>query len=86
MGGALLTLTFFLDFHVLLFFFLSFLILTGHAIFKLTYLSNHDYKHLYFESDAATVNEIVLKVRGVHNEMGGNDSRCPRPVSTRGQE
>lgn len=36
--------------------------LTGHAIFKLTYLSNHDYKPLYFESDAATVNEIVLKV------------------------
>ncbi|KPP69931.1 hypothetical protein Z043_111274, partial [Scleropages formosus] len=33
-----------------------------HAIFKLTYLSNHDYKPLYFESDAATVNEIVLKV------------------------
>ncbi|KAM9083710.1 target of rapamycin complex 2 subunit MAPKAP1 isoform 4-T5 [Megaptera novaeangliae] len=33
----------------------------SHAIFKLTYLSNHDYKHLYFESDAATVNEIVLK-------------------------
>lgn len=38
------------------------LCLTGHAIFKLTYLSNHDYKPLYFESDAATVNEIVLKV------------------------
>lgn len=37
--------------------------LLGHAIFKLTYLSNHDYKPLYFESDAATVNEIVLKVR-----------------------
>lgn len=36
--------------------------LVGHAIFKLTYLSNHDYKPLYFESDAATVNEIVLKV------------------------
>ena len=36
--------------------------LAGHAIFKLTYLSNHDYKPLYFESDAATVNEIVLKV------------------------
>ncbi|XP_054092772.1 target of rapamycin complex 2 subunit MAPKAP1 isoform X12 [Callithrix jacchus] len=35
----------------------------SHAIFKLTYLSNHDYKHLYFESDAATVNEIVLKMR-----------------------
>ncbi|XP_068104053.1 target of rapamycin complex 2 subunit MAPKAP1 [Hyperolius riggenbachi] len=34
----------------------------GHAMFKLTYLNNHDYKHLYFESDAATVNEIVLKV------------------------
>ncbi|XP_048181496.1 target of rapamycin complex 2 subunit MAPKAP1 isoform X3 [Corvus hawaiiensis] len=34
----------------------------SHAIFKLTYLSNHDYKHLYFESDAATVNEIVLKI------------------------
>lgn len=34
----------------------------SHAIFKLTYLSNHDYKHQYFESDAATVNEIVLKV------------------------
>ncbi|XP_039717552.1 target of rapamycin complex 2 subunit MAPKAP1 isoform X2 [Pteropus medius] len=34
----------------------------SHAIFKLTYLSNHDYKHLYFESDAATINEIVLKV------------------------
>ncbi len=34
----------------------------GHAIFKLTYLSNHDYKALYFECDAATVNEIVLKV------------------------
>ncbi|XP_070286769.1 target of rapamycin complex 2 subunit MAPKAP1 isoform X2 [Myotis yumanensis] len=34
----------------------------SHAIFKLTYLSNHDYKHLYFESDAATVNEIMLKV------------------------
>lgn len=29
--------------------------LSGHAIFKLTYLSNHDYKPLYFESDAATV-------------------------------
>lgn len=38
------------------------LCLLGHAIFKLTYLSNHDYKPLYFESDAATVNEIVLKV------------------------
>lgn len=36
--------------------------LAGHAIFKLTYLSNHDYKPLYFESDAATINEIVLKV------------------------
>lgn len=36
--------------------------LLGHAIFKVTYLSNHDYKPLYFESDAATVNEIVLKV------------------------
>ncbi|XP_070452592.1 target of rapamycin complex 2 subunit MAPKAP1 isoform X4 [Equus przewalskii] len=35
----------------------------SHAIFKLTYLSNHDYKHLYFESDAATVNEIVLKMK-----------------------
>ncbi|XP_060768985.1 target of rapamycin complex 2 subunit MAPKAP1 isoform X3 [Neoarius graeffei] len=34
----------------------------SHAIFKLTYLSNHDYKVLYFECDAATVNEIVLKV------------------------
>ncbi|XP_028318227.1 target of rapamycin complex 2 subunit MAPKAP1 isoform X2 [Gouania willdenowi] len=34
----------------------------SHAIFKVTYLSNHDYKALYFESDAATVNEIVLKV------------------------
>ncbi|XP_056313252.1 target of rapamycin complex 2 subunit MAPKAP1 isoform X2 [Danio aesculapii] len=34
----------------------------NHAIFKLTYLSNHDYKALYFECDAATVNEIVLKV------------------------
>uniref|UniRef100_A0A6I8SQN0 Target of rapamycin complex 2 subunit MAPKAP1 n=1 Tax=Xenopus tropicalis TaxID=8364 RepID=A0A6I8SQN0_XENTR len=34
----------------------------SHAMFKVTYLSNHDYKHLYFESDAATVNEIVLKV------------------------
>ncbi|XP_061590509.1 target of rapamycin complex 2 subunit MAPKAP1 isoform X1 [Cololabis saira] len=34
----------------------------SHAIFKLTYLSSHDYKPLYFESDAATVNEIVLKV------------------------
>ncbi|XP_029940636.1 target of rapamycin complex 2 subunit MAPKAP1 isoform X1 [Salarias fasciatus] len=34
----------------------------SHAIFKLTYLSNHDYKPLYFESDATTVNEIVLKV------------------------
>uniref|UniRef100_A0A671L975 Target of rapamycin complex 2 subunit MAPKAP1 n=1 Tax=Sinocyclocheilus anshuiensis TaxID=1608454 RepID=A0A671L975_9TELE len=34
----------------------------SHAIFKLTYLSNHDYKALYFDCDAATVNEIVLKV------------------------
>ncbi|XP_041094442.1 target of rapamycin complex 2 subunit MAPKAP1-like [Polyodon spathula] len=34
----------------------------SHAIFKLTYLSSHDYKPLYFESDAATINEIVLKV------------------------
>uniref|UniRef100_A0A3B5ME96 Target of rapamycin complex 2 subunit MAPKAP1 n=1 Tax=Xiphophorus couchianus TaxID=32473 RepID=A0A3B5ME96_9TELE len=34
----------------------------SHAIFKITYHSNHDYKALYFESDAATVNEIVLKV------------------------
>ncbi|CAG5867092.1 unnamed protein product [Menidia menidia] len=33
----------------------------SHAIFKITYLSNHDYKPLYFESDAAIVNEIVLK-------------------------
>lgn len=39
-----------------------FALFAGHAIFKLTYLSNHDYKPLYFESDAATVNEIVLKV------------------------
>lgn len=38
-------------------------VLSGHAIFKLIYLSNHDYKVLYFESDAATVNEIVLKVK-----------------------
>lgn len=38
------------------------LLLPGYAIFKLTYLSNHDYKPLYFESDASTVNEIVLKV------------------------
>lgn len=45
------------NFTLFLFFFF-----TGHAIFKLTYLSNHDYKPLYFESDAATVNEIVLKV------------------------
>lgn len=37
----------------------------GHAVFKLTYLSSHDYKHLYFESDAATVSEIVLKVSSV---------------------
>uniref|UniRef100_A0A8B9LT05 Target of rapamycin complex 2 subunit MAPKAP1 n=1 Tax=Astyanax mexicanus TaxID=7994 RepID=A0A8B9LT05_ASTMX len=35
----------------------------SHAIFKLTYLSNHDYKALCFECDAATVNEIVLKVK-----------------------
>lgn len=34
-------------------------------MFKLTYLSSHDYKHLYFESDAATVSEIVLKVSSV---------------------
>nr|XP_061800753.1 target of rapamycin complex 2 subunit MAPKAP1-like isoform X3 [Nerophis lumbriciformis] len=34
----------------------------NHAIFKITYLSNHDYKPLYFESDSSTVNEIVLKV------------------------
>uniref|UniRef100_A0A3Q2Z0F1 Target of rapamycin complex 2 subunit MAPKAP1 n=1 Tax=Hippocampus comes TaxID=109280 RepID=A0A3Q2Z0F1_HIPCM len=34
----------------------------NHAIFKITYMSNHDYKPLYFESDSATVNEIVLKV------------------------
>uniref|UniRef100_A0A4W3HCQ0 Target of rapamycin complex 2 subunit MAPKAP1 n=1 Tax=Callorhinchus milii TaxID=7868 RepID=A0A4W3HCQ0_CALMI len=34
----------------------------SHAIFKLTYLSNHDHKHLYFEADTATVNEIVLKI------------------------
>lgn len=43
----------------------------GHAIFKLTYLSNHDYKHLYFESDAATVNEIMLKV-----SVLGPGTRC----------
>ncbi|KAK2818755.1 hypothetical protein Q5P01_024316 [Channa striata] len=34
----------------------------NHAIFKITHLSNHDFKALYFESDAVTVNEIVLKV------------------------
>ncbi|XP_072908718.1 target of rapamycin complex 2 subunit MAPKAP1 isoform X2 [Hemitrygon akajei] len=34
----------------------------SHAIFKLTYLSNHDHKHLYFEADTNTVNEIVLKI------------------------
>ncbi|XP_077441791.1 target of rapamycin complex 2 subunit MAPKAP1 isoform X3 [Vanacampus margaritifer] len=33
-----------------------------HAIFKITYLSNNDYKPLYFESDSTTVSEIVLKV------------------------
>lgn len=50
----------------------------GHAIFKLTYLSNHDYKHLYFESDAATINEIVLKV-----SVLGPGARCAGPASTR---
>lgn len=40
----------------------------SHAVFKLTYLSSHDYKHLYFESDAATVSEIVLKVSSVHSD------------------
>ncbi|XP_049594662.1 target of rapamycin complex 2 subunit MAPKAP1 isoform X1 [Syngnathus scovelli] len=34
----------------------------NHAIFKITYMSNHDYRPLYFESDSTTVNEIVLKV------------------------
>uniref|UniRef100_H0XSN3 Target of rapamycin complex 2 subunit MAPKAP1 n=1 Tax=Otolemur garnettii TaxID=30611 RepID=H0XSN3_OTOGA len=34
----------------------------SHAIFKLTYPSNHNYKHLYFELDAATITEIMLKV------------------------
>ncbi|XP_038638126.1 target of rapamycin complex 2 subunit MAPKAP1 isoform X4 [Scyliorhinus canicula] len=34
----------------------------SHAVFKLTYLSNHDHKHLYFEADTNTVNEIVLKI------------------------
>uniref|UniRef100_A0A8C4SBZ0 Target of rapamycin complex 2 subunit MAPKAP1 n=1 Tax=Erpetoichthys calabaricus TaxID=27687 RepID=A0A8C4SBZ0_ERPCA len=38
----------------------------SHAIFKITYLSHHDFKAvfktLFFESDAATVNEIVLKL------------------------
>lgn len=42
---------------------LFFSLLAGHAIFKLIYLNNHDYKALYFECDAATVNEIVLKVK-----------------------
>ncbi|RLV93919.1 hypothetical protein DV515_00013287 [Chloebia gouldiae] len=46
---------------------MDFCISCSHAIFKLTYLSNHDYKHLYFESDAATVNEIVLKVWATQN-------------------
>lgn len=50
----------------------------GHAIFKLTYLSNHDYKHLYFESDAATINEIVLKVSVLSPGAG-----CAGPASTR---
>lgn len=50
----------------------------GHAIFKLTYLSNHDYKHLYFESDAATINEIVLKV-----SVLGPGASCAGPASTR---
>lgn len=56
----------------------------GHAIFKLTYLSNHDYKHLYFESDAATVNEIMLKVSvlgwalGVRAGFCGTGSRAWR--------
>ncbi|XP_032128480.1 target of rapamycin complex 2 subunit MAPKAP1-like [Sapajus apella] len=43
----------------------------SHAIFKLTYLSNHDYKHLYFESDAATINEIVLKVNYILESQAG---------------
>lgn len=47
--------------------------LEGHAIFKLTYLSNHDYKALYFECDAATVNEIVLKV-SLHSDISHNIS------------
>lgn len=65
----------------------------GHAIFKLTYLSNHDYKHLYFESDAATVNEIMLKVSvlGPGASCAGLASAgwfsglaaCPPPLSPR---
>lgn len=51
----------------------------GHAIFKLTYLSNHDYKHLYFESDAATINEIVLKV-SVLLSPGSGVGGCPLGV------
>lgn len=61
----------------------------GHAIFKLTYLSNHDYKHLYFESDSATVNEIMLKVSvllgPVQGEQGGRllDQTSPHTAADR---
>ncbi|MXQ80970.1 hypothetical protein E5288_WYG012699 [Bos mutus] len=56
----------------------------SHAIFKLTYLSNHDYKHLYFESDAATVNEIVLKGRGDDQTLCSGEHRTQGSTGPRG--
>uniref|UniRef100_UPI00358E9735 target of rapamycin complex 2 subunit MAPKAP1 isoform X1 n=1 Tax=Myxine glutinosa TaxID=7769 RepID=UPI00358E9735 len=36
-----------------------------HAVFKLAYLNNHDFKHQYFEADSAIVNEIVSKIKAL---------------------
>ncbi|XP_061406668.1 target of rapamycin complex 2 subunit MAPKAP1 isoform X1 [Lethenteron reissneri] len=42
----------------------------AHAMFKLVYLNNHDYKHQFFQADASTINEIVLKINYIL------ESRC----------
>lgn len=38
---------------------------TGKSIFRLTYLSNHDYKHQDFEADTETAMEIVSKLKNI---------------------
>ncbi|CAG2237521.1 unnamed protein product [Mytilus edulis] len=38
---------------------------TGKSVFRITYLTSHDYKHSDFESDSEVGNEIVSKINNI---------------------